>query len=310
MLDLPFRRSRPSRGPATVIALLAALLVFSPLVRGQERFSFFQASTPESVERMLTLAGLRDDDVVLDLGSGNGLIPLTAARMNPKLRGYGVDIDPKLVDESNQRAREAGVSDRVHFRHENAFDTDLQPATVITMWLFPELMRLLRPVILERARPGTRVVTSTWALGTWQPDAVSTDGSVFLWVVPARVSGGWEWTLDLGSATVPYSVVLEQRFQNLEGVARAGDRREVLESATLSGDRIQFALAITIDGLGLTRHEFQGLVRGTGIEGTVAITPSNGSTSTKAWRAIRSDQPRYFAPTGTALFRPPAFDAP
>ena len=75
--------------------------------QSQERFSFFQASTPESVEKMLTMAGLRDDDVVVDLGSGNGLIPLTAARMNPRLRGLGVDINPQLVEESNQAARAA-----------------------------------------------------------------------------------------------------------------------------------------------------------------------------------------------------------
>ena len=124
------------------------------------------ASSPESVERMLTLARLRDDDVVVDLGSGNGLIPLTAARMNPRLRGRGVEIDSNLVEESNQRARSEGVADRVRFEHRNAFDVDLRDATVVTMWLFPELMRLLRPIILERATPGTRVLTSTWNLGS------------------------------------------------------------------------------------------------------------------------------------------------
>ena len=121
---------------------------------------------------MLTLAHLHDDDVVVDLGSGNGLIPLTAARMNPRLRGRGVEIDSNLVEESNQRARSEGVADRVRFEHRNAFDVDLRDATVVTMWLFPELMRLLRPIILERATPGTRVLTSTWDLGAWQADEV------------------------------------------------------------------------------------------------------------------------------------------
>ncbi len=142
------------------VAVVLVLLVPPPTL-AQERFSFFLASTPESVERLLTLAKLRDDDVVIDLGSGDGLIPLTAARMNPRLRGRGVDIEAKLVDESNQRAKREGVADRVRFELRNAFDTDLRDATVITMWLFPELMRLLRPIILERARPGTRVLTST-----------------------------------------------------------------------------------------------------------------------------------------------------
>ena len=120
---------------------------------------------------MLTLAHLGDDDVVVDLGSGNGLIPLTAARMNPRLRGRGVEINSNLVDESNQRAKSEGLADRVRFEHRNAFDVDLRDATVVTMWLFPELMRL-RPIILERATPGTRVLTSTWNLGAWQADEV------------------------------------------------------------------------------------------------------------------------------------------
>ena len=88
--------------------LLTILLIAAASTPAQERFSFFQASTPESVERMLTLAELRDDDVVVDLGSGDGLIPLTAARMNKRLRGWGVDIDQKLVEQSNQRASDRG----------------------------------------------------------------------------------------------------------------------------------------------------------------------------------------------------------
>ena len=179
------------------VTALTILAVFTAVpAPSQERFSFFQASTPESVEQMLTMAGLRDDDVVVDLGSGDGLIPLTAARMNPRLRGLGVDIDPKLVEQSNQRARSEGVADRVRFEHRNAFDADLREATVVTMWLFPELMSLLRPVILERARPGTRVVTSTWGLGSWQPDEIEQRRHVHLYVDCASARFRW---LGLGS---------------------------------------------------------------------------------------------------------------
>src|SRR5688500_10826967 len=168
--------------PHVTVLTILAILTAVP-AQSQERFSFFQASTPESVEQMLTMAGLRDDDVVVDLGSGDGLIPLTAARMNRRLRGRGVDIDPQLVEQSNERARTEGVGDRVRFEHRNAFDADLRDATVITMWLFPELMRLLRPVILERATPGARVLTSTWDLGTWQADEVdmATGAAVYMW---------------------------------------------------------------------------------------------------------------------------------
>ena len=270
----------------------------------QERFSFFHASTPESVGRMLSLAELRDDDVVVDLGSGDGLIPLTAARMNSRLRGWGVDIDPELVAQSNQRARSEGVADRVRFEHRNAFDADLREATVVTMWLFPELMRLLRPVILERARPGTRILTSTWDLGSWKPDKVSPESPpIYMWIVPGRVAGSWEWHLNLAGQRVEYAALLEQRFQTVEGVARAGDRREVLESPTLRGDEIAFVLNITVDGLGLTRHEFTGRASGDQIVGTARVTPHEGSAATLPFRAERTVKSRYFEPTGTPATR-------
>ena len=284
------------------IAALVTAIEISP----QERFSFFRASTPENVERMLTLADLRDDDVIVDLGSGDGLIPLTAARMNRRLRGWGVDIDPKLVEESNERARKDGVADRVRFEHGNAFDVDLRDATVVTMWLFPELMRLLRPVILERARPGTRVLTSTWDLGSWRPDKVSSEEpAIYLWIVPAGVAGGWDWDLTVVGKRIPYGAMIEQQFQAVEGVARAGDRREVLDPATLRGDEITFTLKITLDGLGLTRHEFTGKVGGDRIVGTAKVTPLDQDTITLPWRARRTMPSHYFAPTGTALFQQP-----
>lgn len=290
-----------------VASLLSILVFATTVVFPQERFSFFQASTPESVERMLQLAELRDDDVVVDLGSGDGLIPLTAARMNPRLRGRGVDIDPKLVAQSNERAREEGVADRVQFEHLNAFDVDLRDATVVTMWLFPELMRLLRPVILERARPGTRILTSTWDLGSWRPDKVNSQASsIYLWIVPARVAGGWDWDLTVAGRQIPYGAAIEQQFQAIEGVARAGARREVLTSASLRGQDIEFGLEITLDGLGLTRHEFSGKVDGDQIVGTARLIPAQQDAVTVPWRARRTARSRYFAPTGTALFeRPP-----
>ncbi len=195
------------------------------------------------------------------------------------------------------------MGNRVRFEYRNAFDDDLRDATVVTMWLFPELMRLLRPMILERARPGTRVLTSTWDLGTWPPDKSDTDGTpIYLWIVPARVGGGWHWDLEVGGRPVHYALALEQRFQTFEGMARAGDRREVLEAPTLRGGDISFTLAITLDGMGLTQHEFSGKVEGDQIVGTVKVTPKEGSTQTMQWRARRVERSDYFAPTGTKMF--------
>jgi hypothetical protein len=292
----------------TRITLAISLIVLTVIPTGsQERFSFFQPSTPESVEKLLKMANLRDDDVVVDLGSGNGLIPLTAARMNPRLRGWGVDIDPKLVEQSNQQAKSEGLADRVRFEHRNAFDVDLRDATVVTMWLFPELMRLLRPVILERARPGTRVLTSTWSLGSWQPDHVDADGTpIYMWIVPARVAGGWNWELNLDGSRIRYSSVFEQQFQTVEGVGRAGDRREVFDSVTLRGTELSFILRITLDGRGLTFHEFKGKVDRDQIVGTVKVEPLGQPAVTLPWRAQRTERPAYFATTGTAMFQKPA----
>jgi hypothetical protein len=228
--------------------------------------------------------------------------------MNRRLKGRGVDINPKLVEESNERARSEGVADRVRFEHRNAFDADLSEATVVTMWLFPDLMSLLRPVILERARPGTRVVASTWGLGSWQPDETSygdDSTAIYMWIVPARVAGGWDWDLDVGGRTFHYASVVEQHFQKVEGFVRAGDRRETLNAMTLRGDDITFMLSITLDGVGLTRHEFSGKVNGGQIVGTVKLTLPDEATLTLPWRAQRSERSGYFAPTGTAMFQLP-----
>lgn len=276
------------------------------MVTAQERFSFFQASTPESVERMLTLANLQDNDVVVDLGSGDGLIPLTAARLNQRLRGRGVDIDPALVEQSNARAAREGLADRVTFVHQNAFDARLSDATVVTMWLFPELMRLLRPVILERARPGTRVLTSTWNLGNWPPDATDEDGTpVYLWIVPARIGGAWQWDLTVNRRRYRFDALFDQQFQNVEGAVRVGHRREIFESFTLRGAAIASVVNMSLDGLGLTRIELTGSATGDRVTGTATVTPLDQPAVTLPWQARRSRTAGYFERTGTDFFVPP-----
>jgi hypothetical protein len=172
------------------------------------------------------------------------------------------------------------------------------------MWLFPELMRLLRPIILERANPGTRVLTNSWDLGAWKPDEVDQNGtSIYMWIVPARVAGSWDWELSVAGTQFRYSSFLEQHFQTVEGVARTGDRREILESMTLRGDDITFGLNITLDRLGLTRHEFSGKVDKDRIVGTVKVTAAGQSEMTIPWRALRRERSDYFGHTGTAMFQ-------
>ena len=254
---------------------------------------------------MLKLAGLRNGDVVYDLGSGDGRIVLEAVRLNPTARGRGIEIDQKLVIESRQTAVKMGLEKRVQFLHQNAFDADLKEADIIAMWLWPELMRMLRPKILAEARPGTRIVTRTWDLGSaWKPDAVDTDGShLFMWVVPAKVEGYWTWTLDFGKAKRTYAAVVEQHFQAVEGVVRTANRRGVFDSVKLSGDEITFSLMMTLDGVGLARHQFSGRVKGDVIEGTVSILHEKPHETTLElpWRAQRTATSAYFAPTGVSV---------
>jgi len=240
---------------------------------------------------------------VVDLGSGDGRIVLTAARMNKKLRGWGVDVDEKLVLESNAAAREQGVADRVQFFHRNAFDADLRGATVISMWLWPEMQLLLRPVILAQARPGTRIITNLWDLGSWKPDEEELEPQrVALWVVPARVAGNWSWGLSLGERQVTYSAIKEQRFQVVEGMVRAGNRRELLQDIKLRGEDISFTLMMTIENVGFVRHVFRGTVRGDTIVGTASVSlPPHEKTLELPWRARLTEESAYFAPTGTNI---------
>jgi hypothetical protein len=284
-------------------ALLLCVVLAAGAAQAQERFSPYVPSDQDNVERMLKLAQLQDDDVVVDLGSGDGRIVLTAARMNKKLRGWGVDLDEKLVHESNAAAQAQGVANRVQFFHRNAFDADLREATVIAMWLWPELQLLLRPIILAQARPGTRVITNLWDIGSWKPDEEDLEPQrVVMWIVPARVAGYWSWELQFGERRVTYSAIKEQRFQVVEGMVRAGNRRELLHDVKLRGEDISFTLMMTIDGVGFVRHQFRGKVRGDAIVGTASVSlPPHEKTLELPWRAKLTAESAYFAPTGTDI---------
>jgi len=275
----------------------------------QERFSHFVPSDAISVDRLIQISNLRDDDFVVDLGSGDGRIVLSAARANAKLRGFGVDIQEDLVRQSNAQAKREGLADRVQFFHQNAFDADLSNVTVIYMWLFPELTRLLRTKILAEARPGTRVVVNSSAfseqglLGNWRPDVTEREGHapVLLWYVPARVEGYWSWELALDGARFAYDAVLHQQFQVVEGSARVGTRRESFGDTVLRGDELSFGFQITLPDLGRTRHEYSGRVSGDQIKGKVRLTMSEGRTAELPWLARRTATSAWFRPTGVDL---------
>jgi hypothetical protein len=306
----PGNRPEPSAGSLVsqprrdCLALLAGSALFPTAAVAQERFSLFVGSPQFTVERMVRMAQLRDDDVVVDLGSGDGRIVLTALKANPKVRGWGVDINPELVAEANANARAQGLADRAQFFHRNVFDADISKASVITMWLFPELMRLLRPKLLAEARPGTRLVSNGFEMPGWEPDFTDTEGGrVLVWIVPAQVQGFWNWELPVTGSAQRYEAMLEQRFQVAEGICRVGNRRGVFTDMKLRGEDLSFAMEITLDTVGLTRQEFTGKVRGDRMDGSVRVIYRDDpayKTVTYPWQAERARTTAYFRPTGLA----------
>ena len=279
-------------------------------LRAQEYATPFGPSNPEAVARMIKLAALRDGDVVADLGSGNGQIIIAAVRSNPKVRGWGVDLQEWLVKTATEEAAKQDVSDRAQFFQRNAFDVDLREVNVINMWLFANLTRLLRPKILAEARPGTRVIVNGQLIGTenilgnWQPDLIDKEGTnpIMLWIVPARIEGAWQWELPLAGSTQTYEAVLAQQFQNAEGFARVGNRRESLTSMSLRGDQLSFVFDMTITGVGRTRHEFSGRVNGDQITGTVKVALPEGKSADLPWAARRVASSGFITrPTGIDL---------
>ncbi len=282
-------------------------LLLPGLANAQVMFSLFVGTRAEVAERMISLAKPKSGELVMDLGSGDGRLVISSAKAVAGVRGLGVDIDAKLVRESSGRAWVEGVSDRVKFLQQNVFDADLSKVDVIYMWLFPELMRLLRDKILNEARPGTRVVTQMFDQGAWQADAVDTEqASVRMWIVPAKLEGNWNWELTLpGTKKNSYAAVFDQRFQQADGVVRVGNVRRATREFKINGEDISFTLHIPLPGLSTGQeHEFSGKVKGNVIEGKVRIHKTmKGETDQLdyvdyPWRAARSAKSAYFNPTG------------
>lgn len=209
------------------LVLALALLVLPAAARAEE-VPF--VPTPDHVTMaMLQIANVGPDDYVIDLGSGDGRIIITAARRFGA-RGLGIELANALVLQSRESARIAGVSGRAFFREQDLFETDLSPASVITMYLLPEVNLQLRERILK-LRPGTRIVSHDWDMGEWKPDkSVTLEvpekevgleklSRVFLWIVPARVQGDWCGIGKAKGATLR----LAQEFQRFRGELSRGN---------------------------------------------------------------------------------------
>ena len=234
--------------------------------------------TPQVVvDEMLRMAKVGPNDFVIDLGSGDGRMVITAAKKFGA-RGFGVDPDPVLLKVSNENAKIEGVADRARFIEQNLFETDLSQATVITSYLLPEMNEKLRPKILSM-KPGTRVVAHDYHMGEWHADEMRTldvpekkvgnpgKSYVYRWIVPAKIAGRWQAQVK-GATPANWDLVFQQRFQMFEGTAQSGSQKATLRTPKLEGDQISFSL-FTKAGDDATRQSFKGTVKGDVIEGTV-----------------------------------------
>jgi SAM-dependent methyltransferase len=230
-------------------AILALLLAFPPAVlaqayepkSGQAGKDVVWVPTPQVlVDKMLDLAKVTPKDFVMDLGSGDGRTVITAAKRG--VRAMGVEYNPDMVELSKRAAEKEGVSNRASFVKADLFETDFSKATVITMFLLPDINLKLRPKILD-LKPGTRIVSNSFDMAEWKPDQTATvseargcDASwctAHLWIVPAKVAG--THSLPQGE------LVLKQAFQRLSGTLSSGGKTFVLQDGRVRGDTVTFS---------------------------------------------------------------------
>lgn len=265
---------------------LAALLSCQQAV-AQVSYDVPYVPSPQVVvDEMLRLANVGPRDFVIDLGSGDGRIPITAARKFGA-RALGVDLDFHLVIQSEESARQAAVEDRVKFLRQDLFKTDISQATVITMYLLPAVNRRLRPQLLD-LKPGTRIVTHDFDLDDWRPDYQTTiRKNVFMWIVPAKVAGRWRARIALPGGERNFEFELRQRFQEIDGLARVdGQTVAPLWEPKLQGGRISFVVVEAADREDEASLYFEGQVAGDAMEGEVRRGVGSVQTRIK-WRAVR-----------------------
>jgi hypothetical protein len=253
----------------------------------------FVPTPPNVVDAMLALGKVGPDDFLVDLGSGDGRIVIAAAKRFGT-RGFGVDIDGALVSGAQHEAQRQGVSDKVAFYARNLFVTDISRATVITMYLFPQVNMRLRPRLFTDLKPGTRIVSHDFDMDNWRPDDKITvpvpdkpygppRSDVYLWIVPANAAGAWRWRL--GAPAREYEATLEQTFQMLRGKAMVDGQPAPVASGRMRGDAITFTLVARLDGRDV-RHEFSGRLAGEAISGTVTVHASQ--VERLEWNAARA----------------------
>ena len=275
------------------VFIVACLATVSALAQDFGDTPYVQ--TPQNVvDTMLEIAKVGPGDYVVDLGSGDGRMVITAAKQRGA-RGFGVDLDRRLVALANRNAAKAGVADRAVFYQRDLHVTDVSRATVMSIYLLPEVNLMIRTRLLATLRPGTRIVSHDYGMGTWAADyqtelaapgktvGIGQRSKIFYWVVPGRAAGRWVWKLDGDGKPVDFRLALQQNFQMLEGELTAAGRSARVENGALTGEQI--SLSAVLDG---ARYEFSGRIFNHAIEGTARVTRGT-QTRELAWTATRTE---------------------
>jgi hypothetical protein len=271
--------------------LVAASVAVTPAALAQQGVGdVVYVPTPQVVvDTMLDMARVGADDVLIDLGSGDGRVVVTAAKRGAT--ALGVDLDRVLLTQARQLAERERVADRAQFREQNLFETDLASATVVTSYLLPEINLKLRPKILA-LKPGTRVVAHDYHMGDWLPDRrqdiavpekkVGNPGvsHVYFWTVPARIDGVWR-----GSAGGrPWEFAFKQRYQYFSGVARGGTQAREFDNGRIAGEELRFSFGTGAEARELIARAADGVitgklvsqVKGKRVEEPIALKPVGG----------------------------------
>ena len=252
------------------IALVVAMFM-SPRADAQDLDVPYVPTENEVVNKMLELADVGPGDYVIDLGSGDGRIVIAAAQRGAY--GHGVDIDPERITEAKENAQKANVSDKVMFLKENIFNTDFSRANVITMYLLSSVNMRLRPKLLDKLEPGTKLVSHDFDMGDWEPDRHERVGNddVYYWIVPADVGGEWQWRINGNKFTMNVT----QTFQEIETEISSGNTSLTIKDKVLRGDRISFTAVNPDSGM---YYVYNGEVNGNMIMGKVQIRTGNNKT--------------------------------
>ncbi len=236
---------------------------------------------------MLNMGGVTAKDLIYDLGCGDGRIVIMAAKERAA-RGVGVDLDPERIRESRENARAAGVSHLVRFFEQNLFDTDISQATVVMLYLYPEVNLRLRPKLLKELKPGTRIVSHSHTMGDWEDDATKrVEGhDLHFFVVPANVTGTWRWDEPDGRAA---SLTLSQKFQRVMGSMRIGLETYPIMDCSLRGENILFRVEKSLQGKKEV-FSYEGQVSGDTIQGKI-LSKRTGQRM-NLWQAARDPSTR------------------